>query len=62
MNGSSMLCYAITTNHLTIVKLLVESGAEVNHTYGKGESVMGVAITFGNLEIVKLLVDSGVDL
>ena len=52
MNESSMLCYAITTNSVKICKLLVDSGADINYTYGKGKSVMGDAITFSNLEIV----------
>lgn len=60
------LFYAILSQNIEIVKLLVESGADLNASMkDKGNdsaTLLFFAIDSQNIEIVKLLVDSGADI
>lgn len=47
-----------STNRLSIFKLLVEKGADINHVSNGGGSVLGYACERGLIEIVKLLVNN----
>lgn len=50
-----------STNRLTICKLFLEKGADVNATSGGGGSVLGYACEGSNLECIKLLIEKGAD-
>ncbi len=50
------------TNHINMVKALLEAGADPNAIDEQGGSVMYQAISHGSVETVKLLIDYGADL
>jgi ankyrin repeat protein len=70
INGSNVpwgmrpLVRAILTQNVTVVKLLVESGAALNlcATDGKARSALHAAALVGNLEIAECLIAAGADL
>jgi ankyrin repeat protein len=62
VNGVRILSKAVTQKNISMVKLLLEFGAETTHEYGiipSDETPMSIACSQGNLETVKLLIKSG---
>jgi ankyrin repeat protein len=62
--GETLLTYAMLRNHgneFDIVKVLIDYGAEVNATDGKGFTALSVASQYGKYDIAKLLFDRGAD-
>ena len=57
-DGTSILMYAIECNKIEIVKLLLESGADVNEPNFAGHTALMIACNKENYNIVKLLVES----
>jgi hypothetical protein len=60
--GQSVLHYVTKAKRLKVVKLLLESGCDVNATDLKGRPPLYVACETGRLDIVKLLVAHGADI
>lgn len=58
-DGTSPLLYAIHSRDTALVKLLVEAGAEVNHTNDYGASTMGEAAMVGDVEMLRVLLANG---
>ena len=58
---SPTLCYAVSRQHIDIIKALIQWNADVNLTTPSRISPLMIAAGIGNLEIVKLLVKSGAD-
>jgi uncharacterized protein len=61
-SGMLLLCEAIKTQNIDIVRLLIELGAEVNdedRIMYEDEIPLSLACSQGNFEIAKLLLDSG---
>jgi uncharacterized protein len=59
--GYTALTGAVAGGHLSIVKFLLENGADANHRYGQGYSPLLTAAANGHLEITKLLITAGAD-
>ncbi|WP_342263418.1 ankyrin repeat domain-containing protein [Spiroplasma endosymbiont of Clivina fossor] len=60
-NGDSPLFYAVRNgNKITVIELLLASGADVNIQNGIGESPLHYAVLQENIAVVKLLLDWGV--
>jgi uncharacterized protein len=59
--GYAALTGAVANGHASLVKWLVENGADVNYRYGKGHSPLLVAAANGRLDIIKTLVAHGAD-
>ncbi|KAK7440415.1 hypothetical protein VKT23_017053 [Stygiomarasmius scandens] len=60
----SATCYLIEAarnGDLSIVKDILESGAEPDSTNSKGETALGAASRYGHIDVVKLLIDKGAD-
>jgi hypothetical protein len=57
--GSTPLHYAILTNHVEIVKLLLEHGADVKARYRGGSTALHLAAGRGHTEIGRLLISKG---
>ena len=47
--------------YLEIVKLLIDSGADINVKDKKGRTALRYAVKNGHLEVVKYLIDKGAD-
>ena len=60
--GYTALTGAVASSHASLVKWLVENGADVNYRYAKGHSPLLEAAANGKLEIVKTLLAHGADL
>lgn len=61
-NGESVICFALRYHcDEEIIDLLIESGADVNHTDNEGVSVFDVAVTYNNLSLIERLIKSGFD-
>lgn len=60
--GWTALRWAIQENHIDIVKLLIDSGADIEDVDDIGFTILNTAIGTKNLEIVKILVEKGVDI
>ncbi len=61
-NGESVICFALRYHcDQEIIDLLIESGADVNHTDNEGVSVFDVAVTYNNLTLIERLITSGFD-
>jgi uncharacterized protein len=54
-----LLVVAASTGQPTIVKMLLDKGADVNATDPDGETALMSAVTSGNLEVVTMLIDKG---
>ena len=57
--GSTPLHYAVTTNRLETVKLLLDSGADVNATFRSGSTALHIAANRGFVPIARLLIQKG---
>jgi ankyrin repeat protein len=55
------LWYAADKGNLMILKLLIESGAQINLGGFKGQTPLWASCRHGHIEIVKLLISSGAD-
>ncbi len=55
------LMIAVETQHVAIINLLLESGAQVNLTSANGRSALHFAASKGDLRIVRTLVQYGAD-
>ncbi|KAK6182610.1 hypothetical protein SNE40_010255 [Patella caerulea] len=64
IKGSSVLYFAITARgaNLNIISALLDAGADVNKTNGKGAPVLMVAVALKQAEIVQLLYNAGADI
>jgi len=61
-NGESVICFALRYHcDEEIIDLLIENGADVNHTDNEGVSVFDVAVTYNNLTLIERLITSGFD-
>jgi hypothetical protein len=56
--GGTALIYAVSGNHCPIIKMLLESGADINKTDPDGNTVLIVAVFFGHIEAVQCLLSS----
>ncbi|TGO30374.1 hypothetical protein BPAE_0006g01150 [Botrytis paeoniae] len=62
-NSDSILCCAVIYGHKNIVKLLIDSGADIEMKSGKEEQTpLSRAASEGNLEIIELLLNHGANL
>ena len=59
--GFTALTGAIANNHTEISKVLVNSGADVNHRYEGGVSPLMEASMNGNIELANFLLENGAD-
>lgn len=62
MHGQTPLIAAILKEHLDIITLLVESGADLTIKEDLDRTALMIASEIGNLDIVKLLVLNGADI
>ena len=62
IEGATALWCAASAGYFDIVKLLVESGAEVNHATASNSNPVRPACFDGRLDIVEYLVDHGADI
>ena len=64
-NGQTALMFAVASNHLDIVSMLVEAGADVNAQDNAGNYVLQVALlpynNYGDSRIFKYLLNHGAD-
>lgn len=60
--GATPLQSATAGNHVSIVKMLLKSGANVNVREGTGFTPLHTAASNGNTEIIQMLILSGADL
>lgn len=51
----------IDKNDITIMKLLIEAGSDVNFKRDDGKIPLHLAINIGNMEVLELLIDAGAD-
>ncbi|KAF9768551.1 hypothetical protein IL306_014150 [Fusarium sp. DS 682] len=58
--GWTPLMLASKNNHITIVKLLIDNGADVNETH-KSQTAISMASAKGYVEVVELLLHAGAD-
>lgn len=58
----SPLSLACSGGHIEVVKLLINSGAKLEHRDKKSQTALHVAVLNGHLEVVKFLLDSGADI
>lgn len=54
-HSGAVLAVATQSNFVTIVKLLVDAGVEINHQNEQGETALHVAARFGHVESAKAL-------
>ncbi|KAK2792588.1 hypothetical protein FQN52_003093 [Onygenales sp. PD_12] len=59
--GRTPLCYAAGSGHRSVVELLLEKGAELNHFDKKGYSPLLRAAAMGHTETAKLMLEKGAD-
>ena len=59
--GFTALTGAVTQNYTEVARVLVKSGANVNHRYEGGFTPLTHAAHAGNVELVKLLLENGAD-
>ncbi|KLJ06231.1 hypothetical protein EMPG_10341 [Blastomyces silverae] len=59
--GRTPLCYAAGSGHRSVVELLLEKGAELNHSDAKGYSPLLRATGMGHTQIVKLMLERRAD-
>ena len=59
IDGASALWCASGAGHLPIVKFLVKSGADVNHTTKSNSTPLRAACFDGRADIVKYLIEEG---
>ncbi|MDW5288751.1 ankyrin repeat domain-containing protein [Formosa sp. PL04] len=59
INGNTPLNAAIQGDHLHIVKLLIDAGADVNFPITNNETAILMSAAFGNVEILKILISNG---
>ena len=62
IKGATALWCAASAGYFNLVKLLVESGAEVNHATASNSNPLRPACFDGRLDIVEYLVDHGADM
>ncbi len=60
--GNTPLFHAIREYHLPLIKLLIASGAEVDHKNNLGQTPLFTAVKENSLESVQILLDNGADL
>ena len=60
-NKSRALHMGAKNGNLEVVRLLLENGANVNHTAKHGQTVLAVAMKYDREPVVKFLLDNGVD-
>ncbi|KAK2791961.1 hypothetical protein FQN51_001975 [Onygenales sp. PD_10] len=59
--GRTPLCYAAGSGHRSVVELLLEKGAELNHFDKKGYSPLLRAAAMGRTETAKFMLEKGAD-
>ena len=59
--GRTALMRAVGNNHLNIVKILIEKGADVNARDHDGDTSLTIASSDGHVEVVKELLENGAD-
>jgi ankyrin repeat protein len=60
-NPYTPLQIAVLQNHTDVVQLLLEHGADVSATYGRGCTPLHEAACFGHAEVAKVLLENGAD-
>jgi ankyrin repeat protein len=60
--GNTILMVASVSNHMHIVKYLVENGADVNAKNDARESALLLTCREGHLDIIRYLVENGADI
>ena len=58
-NGLTALSIAIVKNNPEIVKILIDSGADVSHIGKNGVTALYMAMKQNNMKLFKLLLDHG---
>jgi len=56
------LAYACKYNHIEIVKLLIDNGADVNIAVNTGSTPLHIALNGGNTEIAEYLIENNADI
>mmetsp|Transcript_12320 Transcript_12320/g.15966 ORF Transcript_12320/g.15966 Transcript_12320/m.15966 type:complete len:92 (+) Transcript_12320:3-278(+) len=57
-----MIRLASSAGHIGVVKLLLNHGAEVNHTNLYNQNALAYAAKYGHTDVVELLVEHGIDI
>eukprot|EP00740_Mantoniella_antarctica_P021007 CAMPEP_0198679328 /NCGR_PEP_ID=MMETSP1468-20131203/2517_1 /TAXON_ID=1461545 /ORGANISM="Mantoniella sp, Strain CCMP1436" /LENGTH=69 /DNA_ID=CAMNT_0044417869 /DNA_START=14 /DNA_END=220 /DNA_ORIENTATION=+ len=60
-NGVTPLQMATQNGHLTVVKVLLEAGADANKALNDGFTPLQVAAQCGHPAVVKVLLEAGAD-
>jgi ankyrin repeat protein len=58
-NSYTVLTWAAANDHIEIVELLLEKGANVNQARQDGKTALMLAILFGKIQIIELLLEKG---
>jgi ankyrin repeat protein len=62
IEGNSLLYYAISSDCIEVVKILLDKGADINQKLGENRSTPLIEeITKGNIDVFKLLLERGAD-
>src|SRR3990167_7123626 len=59
---TSLLYFAARCGHKSIVEMLIDKGANINHAKNNGVTPLFIAAENGHKDIVKMLIDNGADI
>ena len=58
-NGNSALIHGIASGNVSVVKALLQAGADSNQRNKKSQSPLAIAAEFGNGEMGALIINAG---